>query len=172
MARNPMLWHLRNIRRTFANQWRSPFNLHPTFAGGAIIGTVLILAVVGVATHWWSSIPHQPERPSVVPKDAVWIAESKSGQWILCQAKEHGDKAQCTIWGQSGTLDYEGDFRTYKGSTLSPGKRLDIDTRITGEPCVFIHNIFVPVIYLKDHKSLIPAEAYSMVIEKYKNSLW
>jgi hypothetical protein len=137
-----------------------------------LIGAVLILAVVGAATNWWARIPRDPKRPAVVPKDAVWIAEHKSGQWILCSVKEYGDKAQCSLWDYAGTLVYEGGFRTYKESPLSPNKRLDINTQLTGLPEVFIHNAFVPVIHLNDHKLLIPAEAYSTVIEEFKNSLW
>ena len=160
-----MLLPVRNGRRTNTNQWKSLFRVHPIFAVGVIIGALLILAVVGVATYWWSNIPHDPRRPSVVPSDAVWIGESKGGQWILCGVKEYGDKSHCTIWGYSGTLDYEGEFKTYKELTLSPNKRLDIDTRVTGLKGASIHNTFVPVIYLMDRKILIPAEAYTSLID-------
>ena len=144
--------------------------MHPLFAV-AIIGAVLILAIVGVATNWWARIPHDPKRPAVVPKDAVWIAEHKSGQWILCAVTEYGDEAQCSIWDYAGTLVYEGGFKTYKESLLSPNKRLDINKQLTGLPEVSIHNVFVPVIHLSDHKLLIPAEAYSEVIKDFANAL-
>jgi hypothetical protein len=158
------------MRRTGTNQKKSLFGGH-SYAVTVVAGAVLILAIVGTATNWWSSIPHEPKRPSAVPEDAVWIAESKSGQWILCMVKEYGDKAQCTFWDYSGTLVYQGDFRIYRESPLSPNKKLDIDTQRTGEPGVFIHDVFIPVIFLTDHKILIPAEAYSRVIEEFANSL-
>jgi hypothetical protein len=107
------------MRRTGTNEWKDLFGGHP-FAVIVIIGAVLILAIVGTATNWWSSIPHQPKRPSGVPKEAVWISKSKSGHWILCRVKEYGKKAQCTMWDYSGTVAYAGDFRTYKESPLSP----------------------------------------------------
>jgi hypothetical protein len=166
-----MLWHPSNIRRTSTSRWKRLRGEHQIRAVYGIIGALLILAIVGLATYWWSSIPHAPKRPAVVPKDAVWIPKHKSGKWILCAVKEYGDKAQCTFWDYSGNLVYEGDFRTYKESPLSPNRRLDIDTLRTGEPEVFIHDAFIPVIYLTDHKSLIPAEAYAKVIEDFKGSL-
>ena len=158
------------MRRTSTSQKKSLFGGH-SYAVTVVTGAVLILAIAGTATNWWSSIPHEPKRPSAVPENAVWIAESKSGQWVLCQVKEYGDKAQCTIWDYSGIVAYSGAFKTYKDSTLTPNKRLDINTQRTGEPRIFIHNVFVPVIFLTDHKILIPAEAYSRVIEEFANSL-
>jgi hypothetical protein len=172
MGTSTMLLPVRNGRRTSTNQWKDFFRLHPIFAVGVIIGVVLILAIVGMATYWWLSIPHDPKRPATVPKEAVWIGIHKGGEWTLCGVKEYGDTAQCTMWGWHGTLDYQGDFKTYKESPLSPNKRLDINTQLSSTKEVFIHGEFVPIIYLTNHKILIPAEAYSRVIDENKGSVW
>ena len=153
------------------NYRRDLWNEHPLLAGIAVIGVIIILAYIAVVIgYWWGNFP--PKRPSTVVSDAVWTwgPGHKHGHWILCSVKETGSNAQCKIWDDSGNLDYEGDFRANRKSVLYPTKRLDIETRMTGPLSASIRNTAVPIIYLTDHKILIPVEAYSRPIKRRTDS--
>jgi hypothetical protein len=148
-------------RPASTSQRRDHWEEHPILMGIAAVGIIIILGYITVVIgFWWGSLP--PKRPSTVLPEAVWTwgPGGRHGHWILCSVKETGPNAQCKIWSELGNLDFEGDFSANRKTVLYPTTRLGIDARITGPLSIRIRNTLVPIIYLTNHKFLIPIEAH------------
>ncbi len=148
---------------------------HPILTGMALVGIIIFFGCIAVVIgYWWGHFP--PRRPSTVASDAVWTwgpgnpVQHKHGHWILCSVKEKGPYAQCKIWDESGNLDFEGNFSSFRKSVLYPTTRLNIDTRKTGSLSASVLNTVVPIIFLTDRKILIPVNVYSRLIKHIADS--
>lgn len=81
-----------------------------------IIGTLLALVVILVAGYYYINWAFNqpcppPEKPSVVPEEAVWKGGCDGGYWIELIDVKEDDKYRFKIyWGNDGDLAWDVDF--------------------------------------------------------------
>ena len=128
----------------------------------AFIGGGVILLVFG---SWWSN--RVPSRPAGVSQDAVFLWAprvpfefSRRGSWISCF--ESGGSTICKLSSIDGTTEYEGQFLPYKDQHPLSTKQVAIDGERTQDGAqIWIGDVFVPLVYLRNGDILIPASKYA-----------
>lgn len=78
-----------------------------------------------------------PDRPSVVPREAVYVTFATSGCWQVCR-KSEGSGVRCTIWNGGSAVLQDESFVPLDGRALNT--KIDLRLRTEGVCTGFIRS--------------------------------
>jgi hypothetical protein len=93
-----------------------------------------------------------PPRPANVPSQAVFVEGAKNGWWANCTFIASSNINQCSVYGVSGNVILEGEFKPFDGGSPVSPDQLMIDNK---NSLSSIHRIC-----LKNGRVLIPVSLF------------
>lgn len=130
----------------------------------AALWAVALIFVVGIPTlYWWSGTI--PGRPKTVASNAVFLwapnlpfPGPRRGSWLSCNYDAGHDR--CSLSTVDGVHEYTGEFVTYGPQTAATDSQLGIDPKKSTKSGVWVGDVLVPLVYLRDGEILIPKDRY------------
>jgi hypothetical protein len=130
----------------------------------AVLWTDALTFAVGTpALYWWSGTT--PGRPKTVASNAVFLwapnlpfPRPRRGSWLSCSCDAGHD--HCTLSTVDGVHEYSGEYITYGSQTAAIDGQLGIDPKESTKNGVWVGEVLVPLVYLRDGEILIPKDRY------------